>query len=114
MAQAQVFNANTMELTVSVNGGPQHTVAAANGQSFAPGALTGGGPSFQSGSPSPDSFGYGANVVTVAAAGSEPHTFHAHVPHDRISSLQLYLFWSSRDEVRWLLLLGGRVVASGG
>ena len=108
-----VFNTSALSVTVSVNNGPQFTIAGAYPPNFVPQTPQGGGPGWNNQQPAPGTFAPGNNYVTTVTAGSgQVHNLMINLSRNiQWQSLELYLFFSGNGQPGWLALNNGFFVA---
>ena len=108
-----VFNASSMPLQVVVNNGnPVSINGTGPAQNWTPQQPSSSPWSCEMGYPSPNSFGFGPNMVQMMAGGVSTN-FQVNIPQSiPILSIQLYIFFSNAAW-SWSLLNNGQLIGSG-
>jgi len=91
-----MFNANTFQVEVMVNGGAPFTIGPTSPAiRFRP-QVPAVAPQFVNGPATPGVFGIGANNLSITPSGwTSPHIFSFGIPDSSpIISLQVYIFWN--------------------
>ena len=112
-----LFNAQSEQLQVSVNGGTQIVIPGTGPSlNWNPQQPSANFPSFAYGSPQKNVFGTDApNQIQVSIQGSSnSYLYWINIPPGLpVSSLQLYFFWGSNSTVSWIMLNNGIPIAQG-
>lgn len=114
MANAYIFNASGVAITVSVNNGPFLSVNAADSATWVP-SVPATQPTFVNNTnPGLGQLGLGANTITLYPSTSGPASsanFTLTIPTEvTVNSLQLYLFWKDARNVAFAALNGGQFI----
>jgi hypothetical protein len=107
-----VFNANTLSIQVSVNNGPQFSVAGASAPGWTPQTQASDGPGWSYNNPGQNTLAPGDNVLTITPAGSaQPSVATVTLPRTlQWGSVQLYIFFNGYGDVSWMALNNGQFV----
>ncbi len=111
----QIFNANTLNISVSVNNGTQVQISGTGPSlNWASQQATNSPWRYTPGYPQPDVFGSGPNQVLLSVPGAISGqnltiTLPGHVP---IFALQLYIFFATTQTITWVALNSGTVIAA--
>jgi hypothetical protein len=107
-----IFNANPLAVQISVNNGPQFSVAAAAATTWIPSSPTSGGPTWSNSAPGQNVISPGDNYLSITPTGKiQPFTTTVSIPGTfQWDSLQLYIYFNSYSDVSWIVLNGGQFV----
>jgi hypothetical protein len=107
-----IFNANPLNIQVSVNNGPQFSVSGASSPNWPPQTPTSGGPTWSYNGPAQNVLAPGVNALMITPSGSiQPANVTVTLPGTlQWNSVQLYIFFNSYGDVSWIVLNDGQFV----
>ena len=106
-----IFNANPLNIMMTVNNGSQFMIAGASPPNWSPATLAVGGPSWSYAEAAPNVLAPGMNTLTVSpVGGAQPFVTTVMLPQNvQWNSLQLYIFFSY-GQLSWIVLNDGQFV----
>lgn len=107
-----LFNTSTRSIQVSVNNGPQLSVAGASAPGWTPQVPASGGLGWSYATPGQNTLAPGANVLTITPAGStQPSVATVALPRTlQWGSVQLYVFFNDYSDLSWVVLNNGQFI----
>jgi hypothetical protein len=107
-----IFNTSPFNISMSVNNGSNFTIAGVPNGAWSPQTPASGGPSWNNGRPAPNVLAPGANYMSILPAGSPMPLATTVMLSEGLqwTSLQLFIFLNSYDDVSWTVLNGGQFV----
>jgi hypothetical protein len=106
-----IFNANRLNIMMTVNNGSQFSIAGASSPSWSPSTPAVGGPGWSYAGAAPNVLAPGMNTLMVSPmGGAQPFVTTVMLPQDtQWNSLQLYIFFSY-GQLSWIVLNDGQFV----
>ena len=108
---ATIFNTNPLPIQVSVNGGGSFSITGATAPNWLPASSPAGRLSWNYNGPGPDTFGPGANSLTITPAGGAApmQLLVALSAQMQWHSIQIHTYFS-RGGVGWVAMNDGQFV----
>jgi hypothetical protein len=108
-----IFNANPLAVQITVNNGPQFSVAAAGGPLWVPTSpAVNTGPTWSDTTAAQNVLAPGSNYLQITPTGETvPYGIALNLPKNfQWISLQLYVYFNSYSDVSWIVLNNGQYV----
>jgi len=112
MVTVTLFNANSLDLLVSINNGQQFTLSSASAPNWTPQQAAAGGPTWSDISPGQNVIAPGDNYLQITPTGAiQPSSTVVNLPRNfQWTSVQLYIFFNAYSDLSWIVLNNGQYV----